>query len=230
MACLGHRGTGRVPGGHAPRSYPVRSPRMLEAGVAEPTQFDHDQLGHLLADHLMEVPRFQRSYSWDKGNVEEYLRDLAAARKKDVSYFMGTVVFSNSSGQSDRRQIVDGQQRLATTAVVFIAIRDLLKLYGKQQQSEKMEQRYLRGYVLSAEEVVERLILSPKDQVSYDALLEGRPTDLDPEDRLRLCYDACIEHLKTMAPTAKQYSVLMELSQQLETKVQVLMGIDHLAW
>lgn len=193
--------------------------------MAEPTQFDHDQLGHLLADHLLMVPRFQRSYSWDRGNVEEYLRDLATARKKGVSYFMGTVVFANSSGESSRRQIVDGQQRLATTAILFIAIRDMLRAYGKQQQSDKMDERYLRGYVLSAEQVVERLILSPKDQQSYDALLEGRAADLNSDDRLRACYDTCVDHLKSIAPTARQYGGLMDLSQQLESRVQVLVAV-----
>ena len=41
--------------------------------MAEATEFDHDQLGHLLADQLLEVPRFQRSSSWDESNVEEHL-------------------------------------------------------------------------------------------------------------------------------------------------------------
>ena len=122
--------------------------------MAEATQFDHDQLGHLLADHLLEVPRFQRTYAWDESNVEEYLSDLETARLNDVDYFMGTLVFANPSEEGGRRTIVDGQQRLATTAILIIAIRDLLKVYGKTQQAAETEKRYLRGYVLAAEQDV----------------------------------------------------------------------------
>jgi hypothetical protein len=38
--------------------------------MPDATQFGHDQLGHILADHLMEAPRFQRSYSWETRNYE----------------------------------------------------------------------------------------------------------------------------------------------------------------
>lgn len=193
--------------------------------MAEATQFDHDQLGHLLADHLLEVPRFQRSYSWDQGNVEEYLADLEAARKKAVSYFMGTVVFADEMAKGGRRKIVDGQQRLATTAILIVAIRDTLKHYGKQQQADKTDERYLRGYVLSAEDVVERLVLSPRDQESYDALLEGRSNDLSEDDPLGRCYASCLAHLAKLAPTAKEYKRLLDIADQLENRVQVLVAV-----
>lgn len=64
--------------------------------MADPTQFDHDRISHLLADRLLEVPAFQRSYSWDEGNVADFLFDPETARKKSTSYFLRTVVFANS--------------------------------------------------------------------------------------------------------------------------------------
>jgi hypothetical protein len=82
--------------------------------MAEATQFDHDRLSHLLADHLLRVPEFQRSYPWDESNVDEFLIDLESARRRGTPYFMGTVVFANSPEDGQRQQIVDGQQRLAT--------------------------------------------------------------------------------------------------------------------
>lgn len=193
--------------------------------MAETTEFDHDQLGHLLADHLLEVPRFQRSFSWDESNVDEYLSDLEQARVKKVSYFMGTVVFAVSSDSGGRRQIVDGQQRLATTAILLVAIRDRLRGYGKKKQADAINERFLRGYVLSVDDDVERLILSPKDQFAYDALLEERADDLPSENPLKACYDACAAHLKKLAPQAKDYRKLLEVSTQVEQQVQVLVAV-----
>lgn len=193
--------------------------------MAETTEFDHDQLGHLLADHLLEVPRFQRSFSWDESNVDEYLSDLDQARKKNVSYFMGTVVFATPSGAGGRRQIVDGQQRLATTAILLVAIRDRLRSYGKKKQADAIDERFLRGYVLSADDDLERLILSPKDQIAYDALLEERAGDLPDDNPLKGCYNACAVHLKKLAPQAKDYRKLLEVSTQVEQRVQVLVAV-----
>ncbi|AIY16702.1 DUF262 domain-containing protein [Pimelobacter simplex] len=193
--------------------------------MAETTEFNHDQLGRVLTEHLVAVPRFQRSYAWDRTNVEEYISDLDAARKKKVSYFMGTLVFAQPSDGSDRRQIVDGQQRLATTAVMFIAIRDMLAQYGKRETSDQTEQRYLRRYVLSEESEVVTLTLSPKDQDSYDALLEERHEDLDEKDRLRICYEVCRDYLRETAPTGKQYRRLIEVADHLEKSVQVLVAV-----
>lgn len=192
--------------------------------MTDATKFGHDNLAHLLAEHLLEVPRFQRSYSWDEGNVEEYLYDLAQARARGVAYFMGTVVLASPEDGATRRQIVDGQQRLATTAVLLLAVRDLLRIYGKDKQAEETEKRFLRGYVLSADDEVERLILNPKDQESYDALIEGRTDILPVTDSLKVCYCACTKYLAGIAPNAKDYRKLLDITTQLDEQVQVLVA------
>lgn len=63
--------------------------------MADPAQFGHDMLGHLLADRLMKVPRFQRRYSWQADQVQEYWADIERARGVGDDYFMGTIVPSS---------------------------------------------------------------------------------------------------------------------------------------
>lgn len=192
--------------------------------MAEATRFGHDRLGHLLADQLMEVPRFQRSYAWDKSNVDEFLSDLRSAADKDVDYFMGTVVFARPHKADGRQQIVDGQQRLATTALLLIAIRDELTWHGRVRQAEEIEKRFLRGYVISMDAEVERLLLSPTDLGAYEQLLDGRAEQLDPSNPLRVTYEACVGHLRSLSPSAKHSDRLISLSKQLEERVQVLVA------
>jgi len=95
--------------------------------MADPAQFDHDRLGHLLADRLLKAPRFQRRYSWHTDEVDEYWSDIQRARGADNAYFMGTVVLASDGTTDNRQLIIDGQQRIITTAILFIAIRDRLK-------------------------------------------------------------------------------------------------------
>lgn len=192
--------------------------------MADTTQFDHDRISHLLADRLLEVPAFQRSYSWDVGNVADFLADLQTARAKETSYFLGTVVFANG-GDGTRQQIVDGQQRLATTAILLVAIRDMLKDFKKSAPAAHIDETYLRGYDLGAEELVERIVLNPDDQPVYDILLARSPL---PDEGVSLIADAyrqCIEYLKSVAASEAHYKALIQIATQLEDDVQVLVAV-----
>jgi uncharacterized protein with ParB-like and HNH nuclease domain len=66
------------------------------------------------------IPRFQRPFSWDRDNVEEFWNDSTSDVKKD--YFIGAFVTYNISSSS--YGIVDGQQRLTTITITLCAIRD----------------------------------------------------------------------------------------------------------
>lgn len=193
--------------------------------MAETTEFDHDQLAHILADHLVEVPVFQRRYSWDLTNVQEYLEDLSRARDSDSVYFMGTLVFAKDPEGDGRRKIVDGQQRLTTTALLLIAIRDRLADLGRTDLADNVTETFLYTYSRTEEKNVLTLIVSPGDQDAYDRILAREAEKLAPNDRLRVCFDECASHLVELAPTPNDYRALIELTNQLEHRVQVLVAI-----
>jgi len=74
------------------------------------------------------IPRFQRPFSWDKENVEEFWVDSTAEVKKD--YFIGAFVSYNLSSSS--YGLVDGQQRLTTITIALCAIRDKFMEMGHE--------------------------------------------------------------------------------------------------
>lgn len=193
--------------------------------MAETTEFNHDQLGHVLADHLVEVPEFQRSYSWERINVQEYLTDLHRAREKESAYFMGTLVFAKPDDGTDRRKIVDGQQRLATTAILLVAIRDRLCELGRTDLADNTTKQFLRRFSIQEEGEVDSLILSPKDQDSYDRIMAGKCEDVPQGDKIRACYEECRDYLEGIAPKADQYKRLVDVIAQLEREVQVLVAV-----
>ncbi|WP_191621713.1 DUF262 domain-containing protein [Microbacterium caowuchunii] len=182
-------------------------------------------MGHLLADHLIEVPRFQRRYAWTADNVGEYLSDLAEARSKDRDYFVGTVVLTQPEDDSFRRRVVDGQQRLATTSILLVAIRDRLAELGKAEQAKRVQERYLRGYELQAEGVFERLALGPHDSEPYLGLLEGQVAADHDAHPLVVSYRLCKQHVEGLTPDADSYSALMDIVNQLEKRVQILVAV-----
>lgn len=81
---------------------------------------DLEGIGHLLRDQWLSVPLYQRSYAWDPEEVKLFWSDHRGSRESD--YFVGTIVLT--PGTDHRMEIIDGQQRLATSAMIIGAIRD----------------------------------------------------------------------------------------------------------
>jgi uncharacterized protein with ParB-like and HNH nuclease domain len=119
---------------------------------------------------------------------------------------------------------VDGQQRLATTAVLLIAIRDELQRLGRSRQADELGKRFLRGYVIRKNEEVERLLLSPKDLPDYQALLDGSSASIEPNSRIRIAYESCVSHLAALTAQSGTPDTLIDIANQLESRVQVLVA------
>jgi hypothetical protein len=73
---------------------------------------------------LYEVPNFQRPYSWTSEQLEDFWEDVALAQG---DFFFGSTVTWVSEKRSlfnDTYSIIDGQQRLTTSAIALSVIRD----------------------------------------------------------------------------------------------------------
>jgi uncharacterized protein with ParB-like and HNH nuclease domain len=74
--------------------------------------------GLLLKDFFF-VSRFQRPYSWEKEQVEQFWRDTIV--ENAAEYFIGSVVLYKQAGAFG---LVDGQQRITTVVMLLAALRD----------------------------------------------------------------------------------------------------------
>lgn len=105
------------------------------------------------------IPAYQREYSWDRGNVDRLFEDTRnglnqlTSRSATIS-FLGTVIAINDSNHATVQPkfnnprdlppkvmtIIDGQQRLSTFLLIFVALHDYLsKNRGKIQRKEENE-------------------------------------------------------------------------------------------
>ena len=82
-------------------------------------------IGGVLKQYRLRVPPNQRDYSWTDREVVTMLQDFAKAiADGDSSYFLGTIVAIPRS--ADTLEVIDGQQRLATTAIFLAQVRNHL--------------------------------------------------------------------------------------------------------
>jgi len=73
---------------------------------------------------LYVIPNFQRPYSWDIDELEDYWTDVVLARG---DFFFGSTVTWESETRelfNNSYSIIDGQQRLTTSAIILSVIRD----------------------------------------------------------------------------------------------------------
>ncbi|MGO0883297.1 DUF262 domain-containing protein [Clostridioides difficile] len=132
------------------------------------------------------IPRFQREYSWDKKNYQEFFEDminnLSIEKGKIVSnqYFLGTMLFVGNfaEGTDQEIQVVDGQQRLTTITILFSALSDHFILKKEDTLSEQIFK-----YIMTKDDNGEEVrILKSKSHYPYFAyFIQDRKKELSQE-------------------------------------------------
>ena len=95
---------------------------------------DRDVQG-ILKSSYFKIPRFQRPYSWDKENIEDFWQDTIVDSGGD--YFIGSMVLYELGNETFG--VVDGQQRLTTMTILLAAIRDALSALRKDDEDSEKE-------------------------------------------------------------------------------------------
>lgn len=80
------------------------------------------------------IPIFQRPYSWGNTQINQYLIDLKTAAEKDETHFFGLVVYVFDKNKNRTIELIDGQQRITTAIITLAVIRDLMEDLNKNCQ------------------------------------------------------------------------------------------------
>jgi hypothetical protein len=72
----------------------------------------------------LQMPHYQRSYSWGEKEALELLNDILEAVDENTAHFIGAIVLIEGQTRGVL-EIVDGQQRLTTLTILFCVLRDL---------------------------------------------------------------------------------------------------------
>lgn len=76
---------------------------------------------------LLEVPFYQRAYVWKEEQWDRFLEDMEFVTNTKRQYFLGSIILKNGESPSmedvfsDRKIVIDGQQRL-TTLMIFLKV------------------------------------------------------------------------------------------------------------
>lgn len=140
---------------------------------------------------LFEVPKYQRYYSWEDEQVDDFIKDVKGIYLHDtpentIEHFFGGIVAVEKripGSNRQQRELIDGQQRITTTLLLIIA---LIRKYEKlkdmsngtliDNRINKLRQKYLRyDDEINREPItVQKLVLSKADKQYFEDLIEAR--------------------------------------------------------
>jgi hypothetical protein len=121
------------------------------------------------------VPPYQRNYAWEESQFGIFWFDVSKTfTGATPEYFLGSIVINNS--QAPEHVVIDGQQRLITTAVLISALRSHLKAEGKGKLAALIEQDFLVKSDYQRQLFTPCLVLNKTDKTFYDNyIFHSRP-------------------------------------------------------
>lgn len=149
------------------------------------------------------VPIFQRRYSWNKDECDQLWEDILAVGQKDETppHFFGSIVSVPTEDGNPRVpniRIIDGQQRLATLALLLSALGRTIE---ERNVEIGIDRSQLEGYYLfnereSGELCYKQLLTQHDRQTFIDLLKKGKADDTD--SRLVTNYQSFEQKLKSV--------------------------------
>ena len=141
----------------------------------------------------LEVPIYQRTYSWTRPECLQLWNDVVRVAHDDVSgHFIGSIVYIDTGiyqvSGANAIEVIDGQQRLTTISLLLLAVARAIAADGAGD--EKTARKLIKDYLLQDEELdpgVEgryKLLLTKSDRDTLMRLVDGR--ELNPTEAPRL--------------------------------------------
>ncbi len=125
------------------------------------------------------IPIYQRVYSWEKEQCEQLWDNIVKTGGNDQieGHFIGSIVFVQDGIYTTNHNellIIDGQQRLTTITLLFIALRDHLN--DEDEFLEKFSRQKIQNrYLINSDEKGDKkfkLILSEPDRDTLLSLID----------------------------------------------------------
>lgn len=155
------------------------------------------------SDKRFIIPVYQRNYDWNEKQCRQLFDDLIQISvEKRKSHFFGSIVSTHASDTSrEDYLIIDGQQRITTISLLFIAIVNLLKSKIVKSENERLQQKIEETFLVDKYRKEERkLRLKPikDDMEAFDKLLYNDSSDFVASSNITANYQFFYDEIQNM--------------------------------
>lgn len=147
-------------------------------------------VGEFFGEINLNIPAYQRAYSWDRKQVRELFEDVIYAmenyRDNNSYHYFGALVLEKGdkiksyASQWQQYNVIDGQQRLISTTILIRVISDELNNLSKKAQETKNNEQFCSNIKEISTSIEEKYIKNKSIQ------------KIDPEDISKKYYNKLI--------------------------------------
>ncbi len=160
-----------------------------------------------LFKNIYRVPVYQRPYSWEKEQIDTLLKDIFNAFKFDAreGYYTGNIIVYDKNekieGHIAKYDIIDGQQRIASFALIMLAIYSICYNLGVEEND-----RVLGNIKDSLWKYVERKYRKDLKTVELNSI---------EKDCFLNIYDICFDNPKDALDIIKRLDIKSEFEKRI---------------
>jgi uncharacterized protein with ParB-like and HNH nuclease domain len=142
-------------------------------------------IGELLGKPLFyRVPVYQRDFAWTIEQLDALWDDITSALSEgQQEYFLGAIVLSFTD-QDNKREIVDGQQRLAALSMIFAGLVRAWRELNDEKRASGVFRDYLGTEDRRTGELVSKLTLNETNDPVFQRLVIRGESASDAEKKL----------------------------------------------
>lgn len=128
------------------------------------------------------IPVYQRNYDWTNNECKELLNDIISVEaEKRGTHFIGSIVFVHegtySTVEVKELVIIDGQQRLTTINILYVALYRFAKESGNAEEAERIYNMFLTNQYVKNESSKLKLKQTDVNASAFKAIMLGTNND-----------------------------------------------------
>lgn len=130
------------------------------------------------------IPVYQRNYDWSPNECRELINDVISVETENRgTHFIGSIVFIHegvySTSEVRELVIIDGQQRLTTINILYVALYRYAKENGLLQESEMLYDMFLINKYVHNEASKLKLKQTDNNSKAFKAIMLGTEKEFD---------------------------------------------------
>ncbi|MEO5991229.1 MAG: DUF262 domain-containing protein [Ferruginibacter sp.] len=130
------------------------------------------------------IPVYQRNYDWTNTECKELLNDIISVEEENRgTHFIGSIVFVHegtySTSEVKELVIIDGQQRLTTVNILYVALYRFAKENGKEQDADRLYNMFLTNQYVKNDYSKLKLKQTDSNSAAFKAIMLGTASESD---------------------------------------------------
>src|SRR5690606_21008312 len=124
------------------------------------------------------IPVYQRNYDWTYNECKELINDIISVEEQDRgTHFIGSIVFIHegtySTSEVKELVIIDGQQRLTTINIIYVALYRFAKDHGLKNEADMLFNMFLTNQYVQHESSKLKLKQTDTNSLAFKAIMNG---------------------------------------------------------